>query len=105
LINRWNAREHPLVYAHADTASHGLNLQGGGHHIILFGAMWSLDKYLQLIGRLARSGQESDKVFIHHIVAKDTIESDIMLPRLQEKEDSHLLFLQRVQAYRARRGV
>jgi hypothetical protein len=93
LTDEWNAGKHQIMYGFPRSMSHGLNLQGGGFNIIFFGLPWSLDQYDQVIGRLARSGQRESTVFVHHIVCNDTIETDLMLPRLDEKNRSQQQFL------------
>lgn len=103
LRDEWNNRQHKIVYGHPRSMSHGLNLQGGGHHLIFFGLPWSLDQYQQVIGRLARSGQEALQVFVHHIVANDTVESGVILPRLAEREQDQNAFLAALAAYVAQR--
>jgi len=71
-IRRWNERKIPVLIAHPAEIGHGLNLQGGGRHIIWFGIPFNLGDYLQANARLVRTGQPEDKVIIHHIVGKNT---------------------------------
>lgn len=76
-IAAWNRGEIPLLLAHPMSAGHGLNLQFGGSMIIWFSMTWSLEQYLQFNARLHRQGQEKP-VRVIHIVAKDTIDFEIM---------------------------
>jgi SNF2 family DNA or RNA helicase len=62
---------------HPASAGHGLNLQAGGSTLIWFGLTWSLELYQQTNARLWRQGQTST-VVIHHIIAKGTIDEDVM---------------------------
>lgn len=80
----WNAREVEMLLVHPASAGHGLNLQHGGHVAVWFGLPWSLELYQQFNARLHRNGQKR-KVFIHHIVAKDTIDETI-LEALERKD-------------------
>jgi hypothetical protein len=93
LQDEWNSGKHPIIYGHPKSMGHGLNLQGGGHHIIFFGLTWSLDKYQQTIGRLRRSGQENEYVFVHRIACRNTLETEIMIPRLAARSESQRQFL------------
>lgn len=93
LKDEWNNGQHPVIYGHPKSIGHGLNIQGGGHHVIFFGLHWSLDLYQQTIGRLARTGQKAEQVFVHHIVVSDTVETELMLPRLRERDESQQTFL------------
>lgn len=56
---------------------HGLNLQDGGHILVWYSMIWSLELYLQTNGRLHRQGQR-EVVTIHHIVCKDTVDEDVI---------------------------
>ncbi len=84
-IRRWNKGELPVALIHPASAGHGLNLQSGGSTLIWFGLTWSLELYGQTNARLWRQGQKSDTVVIHHIVAKGTIDEQVM-KALQSKE-------------------
>jgi len=83
-IRRWNAGEISVAIIHPASAGHGLNLQSGGSTLIWFGLTWSLELYQQTNARLWRQGQR-DTVVIHHIVAKGTIDEQVMTA-LHKKE-------------------
>jgi Superfamily II DNA/RNA helicases, SNF2 family len=76
-IKRWNDGEIPVAVIHPASAGHGLNLQAGGSCLVWFGLTWSLELYQQTNARLWRQGQK-DTVIIHHIVAKNTIDEQVM---------------------------
>ncbi len=88
-IEDWNAGKIPAATIHPASAGHGLNLQTGGSTLIWFGLTWSLEFYLQTNARLNRQGQK-ETVVIHHIIAKDTIDEDVMkaLRRKKKTQDS-----------------
>lgn len=73
----WNEGEIPVLLAQPQSVSHGLNLQSGGAAVIWAGLTWNLEDYEQFIRRLWRQGQK-EKVIVHHIVAKDTVDETIM---------------------------
>lgn len=90
-IKDWNDGEIPVAVIHPASAGHGLNIQFGGSTIIWFGLTWSLELYQQTNARLWRQGQKST-VVIHHIIAKDTIDEDVMKAlRKKEKIQSALI--------------
>lgn len=70
-VQEWNQGKMPVLLIHPDSAGHGLNLQGGGHHIIWYGLTWDLDKFDQLNARLFRQGQSHETVFVHLLLAGD----------------------------------
>lgn len=84
-ITKWNKGEIPIAIAHPLSTAHGLNLQAGGSTVIWFGLTWSLELYQQANARLWRQGQK-ETVIIHHIVAKATIDEQVM--KALEKKDS-----------------
>ena len=96
-IKRWNSGEIPVAIIHPASAGHGLNLQAGGSTLIWFGLTWSLELYQQTNARLWRQGQEADTVVIHHIIAKDTIDEDIM-KALKRKDTTQSALIDAVRA-------
>jgi SNF2 family DNA or RNA helicase len=90
-IEDWNNGDIPIAAIHPASAGHGLNLQSGGSTLIWFGLTWSLELYQQTNARLYRQGQNKT-VVIHHIVAKDTIDEDVMTALTRkEKTQSSLI--------------
>ena len=91
IINDWNAGKIPVLLAHPMSAGHGLNLQGSGHAVIWYSLTWSLEVYEQFIRRLWRQGQKN-RIVVHHIIAKDTVDEAIMLAiRRKDKTQQNLL--------------
>lgn len=83
---KWNAGDIPVLLAHPDSIGHGLNLQKGpGHTMVFTTPPWSLEAWLQSIGRLARQGQKH-RVTVHILEMFGTIDT-IILEALQGKED------------------
>lgn len=90
-IKEWNEGLIPVAVIHPASAGHGLNLQSGGSTIIWFGLTWSLELYQQTNARLWRQGQ-NEPVVIHHIIAKGTIDEDVMEAiKRKEKTQSNLI--------------
>ena len=90
-IQDWNEGLLPVALIHPASAGHGLNLQVGGSTLIWYGLTWSLELYQQTNARLWRQGQQ-ETVVIHHIIAKDTIDEDVMKAlNLKDKTQSDLI--------------
>lgn len=85
-IKPWNAGKIPMLLVHPQSAGHGLNLQHGGRRIVFFDIPWSLELYLQLIGRLARQGQKN-VVMVHHLIAVGTLD-EVVVEALSMKNDA-----------------
>lgn len=96
-IEAWNAGELQVGLIHPASAGHGLNLQSGGSTMVWFGLTWSLELYQQANARLWRQGQKSDTVVIHHIIAKDTIDDQI-LNALERKDGTQSALMDAVKA-------
>lgn len=73
-----------------------MNLQAGGSTLIWFGLTWSLELYQQTNARLYRQGQ-TETVIIHHIIAKDTIDEQVM-KALRKKEKTQNALIDAVRA-------
>ena len=95
-IDDWNAGKISVAIIHPASAGHGLNLQTGGSTLIWFGLTWSLELYQQTNARLHRQGQK-DTVVIHHIIAKGTIDEDVM-KALRKKERTQNALIDAVKA-------
>ena len=96
-IRRWNSGEIPVALIHPASAGHGLNLQSGGNTIVWFGLTWSLELYQQTNARLWRQGQTENTVVIQHIVAKGTIDEQI-LKALRKKDGTQAALIAAVKA-------
>jgi hypothetical protein len=77
-MDRWNRGNIPILIAHPASAGHGLNLQRGGSLLIWYAMDWSSELYTQGIGRLVRQGQPSPAVAVHHIIARDTVDEQVL---------------------------
>ena len=95
-ITDWNEGLIPVALIHPASAGHGLNLQAGGHILIWFSLTWSLELYQQTNARLWRQGQKNP-VTIYHIIAKATIDEDIMRA-LSEKNSTQERLIEAVKA-------
>lgn len=73
----WNAGEIDILLAQPASCGYGLNLQGGGHHVIWFGLTWSLEEYQQANKRLHRQGQES-RVIVHRLIVQGGTDEDVV---------------------------
>lgn len=97
-IESWNKGEIPVALIHPASAGHGLNLQQGGSTLVWFGLTWSLELYQQTNARLYRQGQGSDTVVIQHIVAKGTIDEQI-IQALKAKDKTQSALIDAVKAH------
>ena len=96
-IKQWNNGEISVALIHPASAGHGLNLQSGGNTIVWFGLTWSLELYQQTNARLWRQGQKSNTVVVQHLIAKGTIDEQI-LKALQKKDGTQSALIEAVRA-------
>lgn len=94
-IRDWNAGKIPVLCAHPQSAGHGLNLQYGGNILAVFAHWWNLEEFQQIVERIgpARQAQAGlDRpVFIHQIVARDTLDEVVVASREGKKTVQELL--------------
>lgn len=78
----WNAGLIPVLFAHPQSAGHGLNLQDGGNIIVFVGNWWDAELHDQIIERIGPVRQlqagHDRAVFIHYIVAAGTIDESVV---------------------------
>ena len=96
-IADWNAGKIQLALISPASAGHGLNIQRGGHILIWFSLIWSLEMYQQTNARLWRQGQK-ETVTIHHLVMKDTIDEEV-LKALAHKDETQAALIAAVKAH------
>ncbi|HHS2730189.1 TPA: SNF2-related protein [Streptococcus agalactiae] len=96
-IREWNKGKISVDLLHPASAGHGLNLQKGGHHLVWFGLILSLELYQQTNARLWRQGQQADTVVIQHIVTQGTIDEEI-LKALESKDAQQSRLIEAVKA-------
>lgn len=91
----WNTGKIPMGVIHPKSGGEGLNLQDGGRTIVFFGHWWNLAEYQQIIGRIGPVRQMQSghprSVFVHHIVARDTVDEDVMLRRESKRDVQDIL--------------
>jgi SNF2 family DNA or RNA helicase len=96
---RWNKGQIRMLVAHPESAGHGLNLQDGGRILAMFGHWWRFEAYAQIVERIGPMRQLQSghprTVFIHNIVARDTVDEAVIARR-----DSHATLLQSLMGYK-----
>ena len=85
-----------MLFLHPKSAGHGIDgFQYACNNIVFFGHNWSLGQYQQVIERLGpmrqfQAGFERG-VFIHHIIARDTVDEMVMERRETKRETQDVL--------------
>lgn len=89
----WNAGALPLLFGHPSSMGHGLNFQKGhAQHVCWFSMLWDLELYDQFIKRVLRQGNKALRVYVHHIMARGTIDEVIFqVQRHKAKTQTALL--------------
>ena len=94
-ITDWNKGKIPVLFAHPASAGHGLNLQDGGNILAFFSHNWNLEEFQQIIERIGPTRQaqagHNRPVFLHHIVAKGTLDEMVIARRESKREVQELL--------------
>lgn len=87
IIRAWNTGMIPILAAQPQTTATGLNLQDAGSTIAWLSETWDAEIYEQLVNRIWRSGQKSNRVVVHHIIAEDTIDEVIHQVVTEKQKD------------------
>jgi SNF2 family DNA or RNA helicase len=88
----WNKGELRVLLGHPQSLAHGLNLQGAGYHVAWHSLTWNYELYDQFIRRVFRQGQRSKKVFVHHVIAADTIDESVLAAVRSKRKGQDALF-------------
>lgn len=88
----WNAGKLPVLLGHPQAMAHGLNLQEMGHHVCWHSLTWDYELYDQFIRRVLRQGNKSKKVFVHHIMARGTIDEVVLAAVKSKRRGQNALF-------------
>ncbi len=78
IVEAWNKRQIPVLLGHPAAMGHGLNMQDAGNHVIWHSLNWDLELDEQFVRRVWRQGNKSSHVFVHRIVARDTVDEAIL---------------------------
>lgn len=70
----WNRGELPVLLGQPASIAHGLNLQQAGNHVVWHSLTWNFEYYDQFNRRVFRQGNTHKRVFIHRIIARDTVD-------------------------------
>jgi len=81
----WNAGKLPVLLGQPVTLARGLNLQESGRHVAWHSMTWDFEVYDQFIRRVWRQGNKSSRVFVHHLLMKDTVD-EVMRYALRSKD-------------------
>lgn len=93
----WNAGKIDVLIAHPASSGRGLNLQDGGHHIVWYSLPWNYEDYYQSMRRLARPGQEAEKVIMHRLIVAGGADEDVAAA-LSRKEQAQEYLLSALRA-------
>jgi SNF2 family DNA or RNA helicase len=98
LERAWNRGELPLLLGHPQSVAHGLNLQEGpARHVCWHSLTWDWEMYDQFIRRVRRQGSAHASVFVHHLIARGTIDEEIFWA-LRAKEKGNAAFFAALRA-------
>lgn len=83
----------PAVTGNPASIALGIDgLQDKCHHIAMVGCTWKLSDYMQVIDRIRRQGSTAKRVFVHRILARNTMD-ERMVKILAQREASQEDFM------------
>lgn len=75
IVDAWNKGKIDILIGQPQSMGHGLNLQGSNcSHICWFTPTWNFELYDQFNRRIYRQGNTTDRIIVHTIIVKDTID-------------------------------
>ncbi len=95
-LRRFKEGRAPVGIGHPGSIGHGIDgLQNVTNILAFFGHDWNLENYTQIIERIGPTRQmqagHDRPVFIHHIVARDTVDELVMARRESKREVQDIL--------------
>ncbi len=94
-IREWNAGKIPILFAHPQSAGHGLNLQDGGNIVVYFSHWWDLELHDQIMERIGPMRQlqagHDRNVFVYYIVARGTVDELVLLRHVSKRSVQDIL--------------
>ena len=97
----WDKGKIPLLFLHPQSGGHGLNLQKGGHVMLIYSGSFSLEQMMQIRGRIDRTGQKHTPIF-HTLLAVDTVD-ELLVQVLEDKAKTQSDVLKLVKRYAERK--
>ncbi|MFI3326948.1 MAG: SNF2-related protein [Clostridia bacterium] len=77
-ITEWNTGKIKLAAINPQSCACGLNLQEGGHILVWFTLTYNMEQFSQTNARIYRQGQPSSSVIVYYLIARNTIDENIM---------------------------
>lgn len=105
VVNEWKKGKHQFVFAHPQSAGHGVNdLQTDCRRVLFYSLPWSGEQYAQLIARVgpARRAGEKLPTIVDHFTAKGTIDEAIIVAQ-ERKAKGQADLLDSLKDYRLRK--
>jgi SNF2 family DNA or RNA helicase len=94
----FNAGRIPLAIAHAGSVAHGLNLQEACSTVVFYNLTPDNELHYQFIRRILRSGNKAERVIIHYLLARGTIDK-ITYKTVQRKSANESTYYTLLQDY------
>lgn len=96
-IEAWNEGKIPLMFLHPASGGHGVNLQYGGHTMVIFSSSFSYEQMSQAMARIDRQGQ-ADTVIFHSLIVRDSVD-ELIFETLSNKGHNQDSILKRIKEY------
>jgi SNF2 family DNA or RNA helicase len=102
-IRAWNEGEIPILFVYPKSGGIGLNLADGSNILVFFSVDWPLEDHMQMIERIGPRRQKqagyNRPVFVHYLLARETIDETIM-ERLETKKTVQEVLLEAMNRYK-----
>ena len=92
ILDDWNAGKIHVLLVQNMAASHGLNMQGSGNHVVYFGLNDQLEVFEQSYRRIYRQGVKGNHVYIYRLLTRGTVDT-VVADRLDSKDQTQRDFM------------
>lgn len=99
----WNRGHLPVLAGQPQSMAHGLNLQDAGNHVCFYTLPYDYEMYDQFIMRVLRQGSRHKRIFVHHVIARHTVDEAKLMSLRRKKKGQESLFSALVEYAKARR--
>lgn len=93
IVEKWNKGDIDILIGQPQSMGHGLNLQGSNcSHVCWFTPTWNFELYDQFNRRVYRQGNNTNRIIVHTIIVKDTIDEVVQWALRSKSNQQNTLF-------------
>lgn len=92
IVVDWNDGKIPMLCGQPQSMGHALNLQRSGNHVAFYTSPWDGELDNQVMRRVYRQGQKHKTVVVHRLLARKTVDEDVLASLARKRRGQQSLF-------------